>query len=158
MRSFITHVLTFLLGCVVAAFVVLSLARKTSLVWQDNFKTRIAYTFQQGGARAAEQQDWVGVEYAFQASQAVQNGAAAHEWDISLPLFGWSITGLAKEHDQTFWLVDHAAMAYALAQQGKTDEANAIYKKLADRYPDKDREYFNQVAIQFLSTLDSAPR
>ncbi|BDU18601.1 tetratricopeptide repeat protein [Dyella sp. GSA-30] len=158
MKSFITHTSIFLLGGIVGALCVLSVAKKTSIVWQDNLKTRIAYNLQQDGARAASEKDWASVQHAFQASQSVQGGASAHEWDFSLPLFGWSISGLVKDADQTFWLSDNAVMAYALEQQGKSDEANAIYKKLTDKYPGKDKDYFNQVATQSLGALSSASK
>jgi hypothetical protein len=158
MKLFFTHILIFILGGVLGALCILSAAKKTSLVWQDNLKMRIAYNLQQDGARAANEKDWASVQHAFQASQSVQGGASAHEWDLSLPLFGWSIGGLVKDADQTFWLSDNAVMAYALEQQGKSDEANAIYKKLMDKYPGKDKDYFNQVATQSLGALNSTSK
>ena len=158
MKSFFTHTLIFFLGGAIGALCVLSVAKKTSIVWQDNLKTRIAYNLQQDGAKAASEKDWVGVQHAFQASQSVQTGASAHEWDFSLPLFGWSISGLAKDADQTFWLSDNAVMAYALEQQGKSDQAKAVYKRLTDKYPGKDKDYFNQVATQSLGALNSGSR
>lgn len=153
MKGFVTHAVSLLVGFFLAAFVFLYLAKLTSIVWQNNLKGSITYLLQVDGAKAAQAKDWAHVQYAFQTSEKIESNVRPREWDVSLPIYGWSTVGLIKYSDHAFWLSDMSVLAYSLEQQGKVEEANNVYKMLSQAYPSKDRTYFDAIAQQSLSAL-----
>jgi hypothetical protein len=156
MKSILYHAFTFILGLLVAALLLLSLAKSSSLVWQNELKGSVAHALQIKGAKAAASGDWSGAENAFETSEWIRLRLKPREWKISFPLFGWSIAGLVGRDDQAFSASDEAIVAYSLAQQGKEAEADAAYQRLQDSDPTKDRKYFESLAKQDLSTLSNA--
>jgi len=144
-----------LIGFFLAALFFLYLSQLSSIVWQNNLKVAATYSLQVDGAKAAQAKDWARVQYAFQTSENIQSNIEPREWVISLPIYAWSTVGLVQYADHAFWLSDMSIVAYSLEQQGKTEEANNIYKMLLQKYPSKDRVYFDAVAQQSLSALST---
>lgn len=156
MKSILSHAFSFIAGLLVATLLLLSLAKSSSLVWQNELKGSVAYALQIKGAKAAASSDWSDTQNAFETSEWIRQRLKPQEWKMSFPLFGWSITGLVGRDDRAFSPSDEAIVAYSLAQQGKQAEADAVYQRLQKLDPTKDRKYYESLAKQDLSALSSA--
>lgn len=153
MKNFLTHALCILVGFGLSAVLFLQLSKVSSLPWQNDLKVTATYQLQSRGAAAAQANDWASVQFAFQTAQDFQSRLQPKEWGIARPIYAWSTADLVAYTKDSFWMVNTSIIAYSLERQGKAKEAENIYKDLMQKYPSKDKSYFETVAQQSLTAF-----
>lgn len=122
-----------------------------SQVWQSEFRAKLVYDFQKAGFEEAHKSDWAKVIDDFGAANRIDS-SEVRAWRFDFPTYGWSLFHLAPKKENAFDLVHDSVIAYAFAQEGKKDEADAAYAKLQKQYPAKDRKYFESVAKELVGS------
>ncbi|WP_155123111.1 MULTISPECIES: hypothetical protein [Burkholderia cepacia complex] len=155
MRTILTHTLSGLVGAVLAAYACLFFSSLASFTWQDELKIRAAYALRLEGARAAQANNWALASGQFHSASEIALTVGPRTWGIGYPLHAWRLTGFAKDPDDTFLISDLSIEAYSMQKQGNLDGADKIYNELIKKNPSKNKEYFEGVAEQTLSTLNA---